>query len=92
MPFMRASATLLILATALAASGVDPAPVPGTHLLEVTPGAAPELRFRGVIGTAEADQPGAYPRHVAPDRSVIHADNVFVVSGDDVTAARWTSF
>ncbi|HKE94152.1 MAG TPA: beta-propeller domain-containing protein [Povalibacter sp.] len=64
----------------------------GAHLLEVTADAAPQLRFHGVIKTAEADGTVPYAPYVTPQRSVLHDDSVFVVDGDRVLSAKWTSF
>jgi len=63
----------------------------GLHLLEVTglESGAPQLHFQGVIKTdAASDGANAAP-YAWPNRTTLHADSVFGVSGDRLFSSRW---
>jgi len=63
----------------------------GTHLLQVDGigTATPQLSFAGVIKTDEPDSSHNYPRLEVPNRSVLHDDSVFVVSGNALIGSLW---
>jgi hypothetical protein len=62
----------------------------GLHVMEVvgTDSAAPQLRFHGLIKTAD-DSSSTHPPYAFPERGVLHDDAVFAVHGDEYLAKRW---
>jgi hypothetical protein len=61
----------------------------GQHLLEIGGADGRELKLQGVIRTSEPDDAASWPRPVAPNRSVIHDDSVFIVYGDSLIGSLW---
>lgn len=65
----------------------------GMHLLQIDGlgGETPQLSLAGVIRTAEPDGslPNQYPPQAVPDRTILHDDSVFVVSGDTLMGRSW---
>lgn len=62
----------------------------GLHVLEIagSESATPQLRFQGVIKTAERGS-STYPPYLFPDRGVLNDDAVFEVYGEQFLSKRW---
>jgi hypothetical protein len=65
----------------------------GFHVMEVsgTESAAPQVRFHGLIKTADHVS-STHPPHAFPERGVLHEDAVFAVDGEQFLARRWSDF
>lgn len=63
----------------------------GVHLLQIEGlgGGTPQLSVAGVIKTAEPSSTQPYPPYRVPNRTVLHHDSVFVVSGDTLIGSLW---
>jgi hypothetical protein len=65
----------------------------GSHLFEIAGlnGGTPQLEFKGVIRTAEADGSDPFPvaPYAVPKRAVMHDDAVFVVNGATFLGSLW---
>jgi hypothetical protein len=66
----------------------------GSHLFEITGlnGGTPQLEFKGVIKTAEADgsNPFPAPPYTVPRRAVMHDEAVFVIDGERFLGELWS--
>lgn len=66
----------------------------GSHLFEITglDGGTPQLEFKGVIKTAEADgsNPFPAPPYTNPRRAVMHDEAVFVIDGGRFLGELWS--
>jgi hypothetical protein len=66
----------------------------GSHLFEITGlnGGTPQLDFKGVIKTAEADgsNPFPAPPYTIPRRAVMHDEAVFVIDGERFLGELWS--
>ena len=67
----------------------------GSHLFEITGlnGGTPQLEFKGVIKTAEADgsNPFPAPPYTIPRRAVMHDEAVFVIDGERFLGELWSA-